>query len=168
MKSSFIIFLTFILVILNVLLLKRLRVLDAKLDNMTQLVNHRKNKLMREVGNINSKTTLKLCGNSKTIVLRYNENSCSQCVYEAEALVESVFEKSFLVLSPSGSRIKFPSITTIEYDSLFLPYDTIYTPYVCLLNNNGKAIFTLNLNPRDYDYNREILLSLKKAMSRDD
>ena len=105
-------------------------------------------------------------------ILRYDMTSCMSCVLEAEALLENVFGRDSLfremfVVGVEGPKLQIPKqISTITYNEILTPMDEIYTPYFCYINDQGQILFSLALQPREYDFNRDILMRLKKELGK--
>lgn len=102
-------------------------------------------------------------------VLRYDATSCITCVLEAEALLESVFgretilEELCLIGVPEVPS-PFANCKATTYEGCLTPLDEVYSPYFCYINNNGEVVFSLTLQPDNYDYNYKILHRLKRAL----
>jgi hypothetical protein len=151
---------------INIFLLYKINKGNEVLEDKENYCLYRDRNLLSEIENLNYKAPLKMVSSDSDthIVLRYNENSCSQCVFEAEALLEEIFgKKDMCIVGPIGIPLKIPSIQVYEYDNLFSPMDSIFTPYMCVINSDARIIFTLRLHPEDLEHNKKILLSLKSS-----
>ena len=103
------------------------------------------------------------------LCLRYGQNACGQCVFDALALMESVFGKDSIIstlciVGQGKSDLIGRPYTTIEYNGTFTSMDNVYTPYLCVLDSCGHVLFTLDLNPDFYEKNRKILFKLKEKL----
>lgn len=103
-------------------------------------------------------------------ILRYDMTTCMPCLIEAEALLENVFGRNWImeelcIIGVEGFHTPFDRlISTTLYNSILTPMDDIYTPYFCFVNDNGEILFSLALQPENYEFNREILLRLKNTL----
>lgn len=106
-------------------------------------------------------------------ILRYDVTSCMTCVLDAEALLESVFgrdkilEELCLIGVPEVPS-PFANCKATTYEGCLTPLDEIYSPYFCYINNNGEVVFSLTLQPDNYDYNYHILQRLRKALGMEE
>ena len=106
----------------------------------------------------------------KHFILRYDSTACMTCVNEAEILLENVFGTELLkqelcVVGVEEVRDPFGHKFPIYNKKWVTPMDNMYTPYFCVINDKGDVLFTLILMPDNYDYNREILVKLKKVLT---
>ena len=103
-------------------------------------------------------------------LLRYNSTTCLTCITKAEELLDDVFGKEYLAkelccIGEYGQVKPSKDILFVQSHERLTPTDDVYTPYFCVINDNGDVLFTLSLIPNMYDYNREILIRLKKTLT---
>mgnify|MGYP004450930645 CR=1 FL=1 len=104
-------------------------------------------------------------------ILRYDMTTCMPCLIEAEVLLENGFGKDRLMkelclIGVDGCHTQFDGIiSTTSYDSILSPMDGIYSPYFCYVSDNGDVLFSLTMQPENYDYNMGILFRLKDAIT---
>jgi hypothetical protein len=103
------------------------------------------------------------------LILRYDSEACLTCIAKAEELLEDVFGKEYLTkelccIGAYGQVSPFHDILGIQSSERITPMDDVYTPYFCVITDNGDILFTLSLIPDNYDYNRNILLRLRKKL----
>lgn len=143
---------------------------DKALDELSlrQMVEWR---LFDGIRNVGKKITLDSIACGHHFILRHDITTCMVCLVEAEALLEDVFGKDRIMeelclIGVDGCHTQFDKImSTTFYNSTLTPMDDIYTPYFCYVNDNGEILFSLTLQPENYEYNRAILQRLKKAIS---
>lgn len=103
-------------------------------------------------------------------ILRFDRTTCLPCIAKAEELLYDVFGKECLTrelccIGEYGQVKPFKDILYIQSHEHITPMDEVYTPYFCVINDNGDVLFTLSLIPDMYDYNREILIKLKNTLT---
>jgi hypothetical protein len=95
---------------INIFLLYKINKGNEVLEDKENYCLYRDRNLLSEIENLNYKAPLKMVSSDSDthIVLRYNENSCSQCVFEAEALLEEIFgKKDMCIVGPIGIHVPF-------------------------------------------------------------
>lgn len=120
-----------------------------------------------EIKNVRETVSLDSVAKGHHLILRYDANTCLACITKAEELLEEVFGKEYLTrelccIGAYGQVEPPRDILGIQSDERITPMDDVYTPYFCVINENGDVLFTLLLPPDNYDYNLEILTRLKK------
>ena len=122
------------------------------------------------IGNVGQSVSLDSVTMNCHLFLRYDETTCLTCIAKAEKLLDEVFGKEYLLkelccVGQDGQVEPTKGIRFIKYDKQFTEADNIYTPYLCIVNDNGEILYTLSLIPDMYDYNREILKRLRKVLN---
>lgn len=121
------------------------------------------------IGNVGQSISLDSIIQGHHLILRYDRTTCLPCIAKAEELLDEVFGKEFLgkelcCIGEKGQVKPSKGISYIQCHKKITPMDDVYTPYLCVINDNGDILFTLSLVPDMYDYNREILIRLKRAL----
>lgn len=122
-----------------------------------------------QIKNVRETVSLDSVAKGRHLVLRYNANTCLACITKAEELLEEVFGKEFLTRElcciGAHGQVEPPRyILGIQSEERITAMDDVYTPYFCVINENGDVLFTLLLPPDNYDYNLEILTRLRKHL----
>lgn len=120
------------------------------------------------INNIGKSVPSDIARTGRNFLLRYDSSTCLTCITKAEELLYEVFGEEYLTkeLCCIGvpGQVKPPkNIHFVQSQERITPTDDIYTPYLCIINDNGNVLFTLSLIPDMYNYNRAILLRLKKV-----
>lgn len=121
------------------------------------------------IKNVGETVSLDSIAKGHHLILRYDSQTCLTCIAKAEELLNEVFGKEYLkkelcCIGEYGQVCPSDGILGIQSDKRITPMDDIYTPYFCVINDNGDVLFSLTLFPDNYDYNREILTRLKKRL----
>lgn len=105
------------------------------------------------------------------LIIRFNDTTCLSCVIDAEALLENVFGREFvlkelcIVGSEENSSPLLEEISETNYADDLTPLDHLYTPYLCIVNDQGDVLFSIILPPDNYQYNRGLLSQIKDNLS---
>ena len=121
------------------------------------------------IKNVGETVSLDSIAKGHHLILRYDSQTCLTCIAKAEELLNEVFGKEYLkkevcCIGEYGQVGPSDGILGIQSDKRITPMDDIYTPYFCVINDNGDVLFSLTLFPDNYDYNRDILTRLKKRL----
>ena len=121
------------------------------------------------IRNIGESVSLDSVAKGHHMILRYDSQTCLTCIAKAEKLLEEVFGREYLkkelcCIGAYGQVEPSDNILGFQSEERITPMDDVYTPYFCLINDNGEVLFTLTLYPDNYDYNWEILTRLKKHL----
>ena len=122
------------------------------------------------IGNVGYSVSLDSAVRNHHLILRYDQTTCLPCIAKAEKLLDEVFgneylEKELCCIGEKGQVEPSKGISYLQSNERITPMDDVYTPYLCVINDNGDILFTLSLIPDMYDYNREILVRLKKTLA---
>lgn len=103
------------------------------------------------------------------LILRYDATTCLTCIAKAEALLVEVFGEEYLMrelccIGEFGQVEPSKDIAFVQTHERVTPMDDVYTPYFCVVGDDGNVLFSLSLIPDNCDYNRKILVKLKKAL----
>lgn len=168
-STLFLIGILLILSIINFILLFQC-VQFKKIASSETLLRHHAEWIINDgIRNVGKSIRLDSVPINRHLILRYNVTTCLPCLVEAEELLEEVFGRDFLMkelcgIGEIGQSNLSMDYLTIQSEKKITPMDDVYTPYFCVVNDNGDVLFTLSLIPDNYDYNREILIRLKKAL----
>lgn len=164
--------LIFVLCGMNVGLLYQSRELNNVASNEYLLRQRAEWTISDGIKNIGTKVPIDSVSKGHHFILRYDITTCSSCLIEAEALLENVFGREMVTKELCVVGVKdIPSyldtrISSVAHDSILTPMDEVYSPYFCYVNDLGEVLFSLTMQPENYDYNREILLKLKRVLNR--
>ena len=122
------------------------------------------------VKNVGQTVSLDSITAGRHFLLRYDSSTCLTCIVDAEELLDEVFGKDYLAkelccIGDYGQVRPSKDILFVQSRERITPMDDVYTPYFCVINDNGDVLFTLSLVPDMCDYNRNLLLKLKKTLS---
>ena len=138
-------------------------------SNSDSLLQHAEWTTFFCIGNVGHSVSLDSAATGHHLLLRYNTQTCLTCITKAEELLLDVFGKEYLMkelccVGEFGQVKADKDFLYIQSDAHISPADDVYTPYISIINDSGDILFTLSLIPDMYDYNRKILLKLKKSM----
>lgn len=123
------------------------------------------------IKNIGSRLPLDTITKGHHLILRYDLATCLTCLVEAEDLLEDVFgadylKKELCTIGDNELRKMFKNSSLSHNEIRLTPMDDIYMPYFCIINDNGDVLYTLAMNPQNYDYNKEFLNRVKKNLMK--
>ena len=144
--------------------------LKRSLSNETLIRQHAEWTTFYGIGNVGQSVSLDSITQNHHFILRYDQTTCLPCIAKAEELLDEVFGKEFLTkelccIGDKGQIKPSKGIFYIQSNEKITPMDDVYTPYFCIINDKGDILFTLSLIPDMYNYNREILIRLKRALT---
>ena len=158
------------LLIINLIVFFRIKWLRTIIEEEKEKRMEREWTMSDALSSVGSKIHANSMPTGRHIILRYDMTSCMPCVNDAEALLEDVFGRDFLLkelilVGMEGIESQFSSVfPLVNMQDAFLPTDSIYTPYVCFINDDGWILFSLTLQPEKYDYNKQVLSKIKKSL----
>lgn len=172
MKKTISYIICLLLCVANVCLLYHCFQLKRIATKETSYRQHAELAVLCGIRNAGHSVSLDSIASGHHLILRYASTACLTCIAKAEELLDDVFGKEFLTkelccIGGYGQVKPNKDFSYIQSDARMTPADDIYTPYICVVNDDGDILFTLSLIPDMYDYNRKILTRLKRSLKCD-
>ncbi len=122
-----------------------------------------------DIRNVGESVSIDSVTKGRHLILRYDSQTCLPCIAKAEELLEEVFGREYLTkelccIGAYGQVSPSLNVPEVQSSERITPMDDVYTPYFCVITDNGDILFTLSLIPDNYDYNRDILERLKRKL----